>query len=426
MQITVYGDTLCAQVTATAMAQTGHQVSWAVVEPASHEYLAIGRPLFSEQGLDQLFVEQLESGRLTPCFWRDVPIEPAVAVFLALSPGQEAAAETIVRQQAGVSECEVIINQTMGPVGTAERLLEILQQQSARLALVALPDLIQEGNAFVTFTRPDSILLGCEGGAGETLMRELLRPFNRRKDVIQVMSLREAEFSKLAISGILATRISYMNDMASLSESLGVDINVVRVAMGADPRIGESYLYPGCGFGGPGLSRNVMTLLNALDSRASEPGLLEQVLRTNERQKEVLFRKFWQFFQGNVSGKKVALWGAAFKPGTHRVDNAPALKVIEALWAQGVKVAVHDPKALPGLESWANGRGELDLCADLYEVAKDADALMLITEWKPYWSPDWRRLKAVMREPLILDGRNIYDPDFVRDQGLVYQGVGRS
>jgi len=425
MQITVYGDTLCAQVTATAMAQTGHQVSWVVVEPSSREHLSAGRPLFREQGLDRLFTEQLESGRLTPCFWQDAPAERSVAVFLALPPGQEALAETIVHQEAESCECEVIINQTMGPVGAAERLRDVSQQVRGTLALVALPDLIQEGNAFLTFTRPDSILLGCEEGEGEALVRELLRPFNRRKDVIQVMSLREAEFSKLAISGILATRISYMNDMASLSESLGVDIDVVRVAMGADPRIGESYLYPGCGFGGPGLSRNVLALVDALDNRVSEPGLLEQVLQTNERQKEVLFRKFWQFYRGNVSGKKVALWGAAFKPGTHRVDNAPALKVIEALWAQGVRVAVHDPKALSDLKTWAHGRGELILCDGPYEAVEDADALMLITEWKPYWSPDWQRLKRQMREPLILDGRNIYDPGFVKEQGLVYRGIGR-
>ncbi|MZR62133.1 UDP-glucose/GDP-mannose dehydrogenase family protein [Alcanivorax sp. DP30] len=425
MQITVYGDTLCAQVTATAMAQTGHQVNWCVVEPASRERLAQGRPLFREQGLDRLCADQLESGRLTTGFWDDAPSGIPDAVFLALLPGQEAVAEQLVKTLAGSTGCGVIVNQTVGPVGTAEQLRTILKSVDPRAVLVALPDLIQEGNAFQTFTRPDSILLGCEDGEGEGMVRELLRPFNRRKDVIQVMSLREAEFSKLAISGILATRISYMNDMASLSESLGVDIDVVRVAMGADPRIGESYLYPGCGFGGPGLSRNVLALVDALNERAAEPGLLEQVLQTNERQKEVLFRKFWQFHQGNVAGKKVALWGVAFKPGTHRVDNAPALKVIEALWAQGVEVSVHDPKALADLEHWAQGRGALTLCNDPYEAAEGADALMLITEWKPYWSPDWQRLKRVMREPLILDGRNIYEPAFVREQGLVYRGIGR-
>jgi len=375
MHITVYGDTLCAQVTATAMAQTGHQVLWCLVEPESREQLAKGRPLFREQGLDLLFADQLESGRLTMDFWEGNPQGLTDAVFLALQPGQHGLAAELTKSLASSTStgCGVIVNQTTGPVGSAELLRDIAKQIDPRAFLVALPDLIQEGNAFQTFTRPDSILLGCEDGEGEALVRELLRPFNRRKDVIQVMSLREAEFAKLAIraiSGILATRISYMNDMASLSESLGVDIDVVRVAMGADPRIGEAYLYPGCGFGGPGLSSNVLALVDALNERAAEPGLLERVLRTNERQKEVLFRKFWQFHQGSVAGKKVALWGVAFKPGTHRVDNAPALKVIEALWAQGVKVTAHDPRALADLGQWAQGRGELTLCDDPYEAAR--------------------------------------------------------
>ncbi len=425
MQITVYGDTLCAQVTATAMAQTGHRVCWVVQEARSREKLEEGRPLFREQGLDRVFAEQLESGRLVACFRGDALPAPAEAVFLALSPGDADWSLEIIQQIAGNSDCQVVINQTVGPVGAAERLRDQLREAGSGAALVALPDLIQEGNAFQTFTRPESILLGCEQGEGEAQVRELLRPFNRRKDVIQVMTLREAEFAKLAISGILATRISFMNDMANLSESLGVDIDAVRVAMGADSRIGESYLYPGCGFGGAGLDRNVLALVDALSERSAEPGLLAQVLQTNERQKEVLFRKFWQYFEGNVTGKRVAIWGAAFKPGTRRVDNAPALKLIEALWAQGVEVAVHDPKALPALQDWAEGRGELQLCDDPYEAVAGSDALMLVTEWKLYWGPDWRRLRAGMRQPLILDGRNIYDPDFVRGQGLVYRGIGR-
>ena len=425
MQISVYGDTLCAQVTATALAQTGHLVHWFVMTSDDHSRLLQGEPLFREQGLDRLFAEQFTAGRLLPCLYGTTPAQGCCVVFLALAPDSEPLASTILTTQLG-DGCEIVVNQTIGPVGVAERLKQGLCDIGSKAVLVALPDLIQEGNAYLTFTRPESMLLGCENGEGEALMRELLRPFNRRKDVIHVMSLREAEFSKLAISGILATRISYMNDMASLSDSLGVDIDVVRVAMGADSRIGESYLYPGCGFGGPGLSSNVLALVDVLHEKAAEPGLLEEVLRTNERQKEVLFRKFWQYYRGNVAGKRVAIWGAAFKPGTPRVENAPALKVIEALWAQGVEVAVHDPRALPDLGAWAQGRrGELALCDTPYDAAFGADALMLVTEWKPYWSPDWQRLKRDMRNPLILDGRNIYDPAFVRAQGLVYQGIGR-
>lgn len=427
MQITVYGDTLCAQVTATAMAQTGHRVGWVVEDLHSKKRLEKGKPLFHEQGLDRIFTEQLESGRLLARFRGEGEALPSEteAVFLAVPAGQSDWSRQIVQEVASSSKCQVVVNQTVGPVGAAERLRGQLRAAGSSAALVSMPDLIQEGNAFQTFTRPESILLGCEQREGEALVRELLRPFNRRKDVIQVMTLREAEFAKLAISGILATRLSFMNDMANLSESLDVDIDAVRVAMGADSRIGESYLYPGCGFGGAGLDNNVLALVDALNERSAEPSMLSQVLKTNERQKEVLFRKFWQYYQGNVVGKRVVIWGVAFKPGTRRVDNAPALKIIEALWAQGVEVAIHDPEAQPDLQAWARNRGDLHLFDDPYEAAEGADALMLVTEWKLYWGPDWPRLRAALRQPLLLDGRNIYDPAFVRAQGLVYRGIGR-
>ena len=427
MQICVYGETLCAQVTAIAMAQTGHQVHWCVTEPSAWASLEQGGALYTEQGLHFLLEEERRSGRLAYRFIGDEAelLPDAPVVFLSLLPGQDDVADRIIREHAQKPACQLVVNQTMGPVGASERLRDLLKELNSPAWLVALPDLIQEGNAHDTFIRPDNILLGCEEREAEVLMQELLRPFNRRKNVIQVMTLREAEFAKLAISGMLATRISYMNDMAYLSESMGVDIDVVRTALGADPRIGNAYLYPGCGFGGPGLSSNVLTLASALYQKDPEPGLLDQVLRINERQKEILFRKFWQYYQGNVSGCRVAIWGVAFKPGTHRVDNAPILKVIEALWAQGVEVAVHDPQALPELIRWAEGKGKLEVFQDPYQAVEGSDALMLVTEWKCYWSPDWALLKSAMRQPLILDGRNIYSPDFVKDQGLVYRGIGR-
>jgi len=243
--------------------------------------------------------------------------------------------------------------------------------------------------------------------------------------VIRVMGLREAEFTKLAISGMLATRLSYMNDMALLAEQLDVDIDTVRQGVGSDPRIGEAYLYAGCGFGGSGFSRDVMSLTDTLRSKEVSAKLLEQVMEINERQKEVLFRRFWRHFEGEVAGRRVAIWGAAFKPGSDRVDNGPALKLIEALWAQDVQVHVHDPLALPELGVWADGHPDLILHDDPYQAVAEADALMLVTEWKQYWSPDWSRLRDTMGTPLILDGRNIYDPEYVRGQGLLYHGIGR-
>lgn len=425
MKAAVYGDTLCAQVTAIALAQTGHEVVWAVPEGISWQAVQAGQPLFRENDLPALFDEQVHAGQLR-CVGLDhaVSNEQARVIFLALQPGQLDSARLIVESHAARGDAELVLNQSAGPVGGTEMLQAWATEKGSGTQVVALPDMVQEGNAFNSFTRPEIILLGCENHAAETLVRELLRPFNRRRDALQVMTAREAEFTKLTINGILATRLSFMNDMAQLAESLDVDIETVRRGMGADPRVGEAYLYPGCGFGGPGLSRGVMTLIDTLHARDATDGLLDQVLRVNDHQKEWPFRKFWQYFHGDVSGKRVAIWGAAFKPGTHRVDNGPAQKIIEALWAQGVEVAVHDPLALGELKDWAGDR-PLQLYSDPYDATRQADALLLVTEWKAYWSPDWARLRDLMNESLVVDGRNIYDPAYVREQGFVYRGVGR-
>ncbi|WP_211242671.1 UDP-glucose/GDP-mannose dehydrogenase family protein [Halopseudomonas bauzanensis] len=267
--------------------------------------------------------------------------------------------------------------------------------------------------------------MGADTPWASRLVAELLRPFNRRRDGIMHMRPREAEFTKLAINGMLATRLSYMNDMANLADSLDVDIERVRQGMGADTRIGEAYLYPGCGFGGLSFSRDVMSLASTLQHSGLQAQLLEEVLQINERQKESLFRKLWRHYDTQLEGRRVAIWGVAFKPESARIDNAPALKLIEALWAQGVQVHVHDPRALPALAEWAGERDDLVLHDDPYAAAAATDALMLVTEWKSYWSPDFTRLHAEMATPLLLDGRNIWDPGFVKRSGFMYYGIGR-
>lgn len=427
MRIDVYGDTLCASVTAGMLASTGHEVRWLVPEGRVWQSLEQGESAYREPGLHDLIHEQQRAGRLRCCLLdgNDHKREPVEVVSLALQPGALEQAHAIARAAAVDDNCRVLVNQSIFPVGTTEELQGVLGEAGSCSRVVSLPDLLQEGAALESFLRPGNILLGCDDEEAEELLREVLRPFNRRRDVIQVMRPREAEFTKLAISGMLATRLSFMNDMALLAEQLQVDIDRVRRGMGADSRIGEAYLYAGCGFGGPGFSRDVMSLTDTLRQQAASAGLLEEVLEVNERQKEVLFRRFWQYFGGEVAGRRVALWGAAFKPGSDRVDNAPALKLIEALAAQDVTIRVHDPLAMPELRAWAGETVALECCEDPYEAVRDVDALMLVTEWKLYWSPDWALLRETMRTPLVLDGRNIYDPGFVRNQGLLYQGVGR-
>ena len=429
MHLDVYGDTLTALVTAAALSSTGHVVTLRVPAGTVADELDAGRMPFQEPGLETTLDEQQRVGRLLTGSADAMPDDRVEAVFLALSPSAQAFAETVVDRLASRGQHSwLVINQANFPVGTTEALQQRLRDGAdagVHRAVICMPEMLQEGAALQSFTRPGHILIGCDSDWADVQIREILRPFTRLRDSFRIMLPREAEFTKLAINGMLATRLGFMNDMASLADALGVDIEQVRKGMGADPRIGEAYLYPGCGFGGLNFSRNVMSLANTLEASGVGSELLEQVLLINERQKEVLFRKLWQHYRTDLKGKSVALWGASFKPGTGRIDNAPSLKLLDALWAQGVTVRVHDPKALPSLQQRYGDRADLLLCDDPYEAARGCDALMLVTEWKDYWSPDFPRLRSLMRQPVLLDGRNILDPGFVRSSGFTYYGIGR-
>jgi len=430
MQLEVYGDTLCALVSATALASAGNQVFLHVPPGHVATRLAKGECPFREPGLADLMGEQAQDGRLVLSTMEAPPHQQSNVIWLALSPGALDLAEQIVAQlPAQRAERWLVVNQSTFPVGTSEGLQQILIDNTTAAdvpsAVVSLPDLLIEGNALQSFMRADSWLLGAEQPWAQKLVAELLRPFNRRRDAIMLMGAREAEFTKLAITGMLATRLSYMNDMANLADNLGVDVERIRQGMGADKRIGEAYLYPGCGFGGLSFSRDVMSLASTLQGSGMQAQLLDEVLRINERQKEVLFRKLWQHYGTELRGRRVAIWGVAFKPESSRIDNSPALKLLEALWAQGVEVHVHDPRALQVLADWAGERADLVLHDDPYAAAEGADALMLVTEWKAYWSPDLFRLKMSMAQPLLLDGRNVWDPEYIKQNGFTYVGIGR-
>jgi len=430
MELDVYGDTLCALVSAAALASSGNRVLLHVPEGHAAKQLAKGDCPFREPGLPELMAEQAQAGRLVLCTMETPPQRQGEVIWLALSPDSyELAQSVIAGLPANRAQRWVVVNQSTFPVGSSEALQETLAARANDIAadgaVVSLPDLLIEGNALQSFMRADSWLLGVEDTHARKLVTELLRPFNRRRDAVMVMRPREAEFTKLAITGMLATRLSYMNDMANLADNLQVDIERVRQGMGADKRIGDAYLYPGCGFGGLSFSRDVMSLASTLQGSGMQAQLLDEVLRINERQKEVLFRKLWQHYGTNLQGRRVAIWGAAFKPESSRIDNSPALKLIEALWAQGVQVHVHDPRALDALRDWAGERDDLVLHSNPYEAAEGVDALMLVTEWKAYWSPDLFRLKMSMAEPLLLDGRNVWDPDYIKESGFDYHGIGR-
>ncbi|WIX34657.1 nucleotide sugar dehydrogenase [Salinicola sp. JS01] len=424
MRVVVHGSELAAATAAAALCSVGHQVTWMPHAEFPWESLSRADWLVSEPGLKDQILAGEASGQLT-IVDRVGPESDAEVHWLALSPDQREAAERYVEEVPGRQTTPlVIVNNSTFPVGQTEK-LEAQLGHASQIA-VALPDRLEEGRAWDTFTRPAHWLLGSEDEWATQQIRELLRAFSRRHEVYQLMPRKAAELTKLAINGMLATRISFMNELAGLADSLGVDVEYVRQGMGADTRIGFEYLYPGCGFGGPNFSRDLMRLADVQHSTGRESHLLEHVLDINESKKETLFRKLWNHFQGELEGRTIAIWGAAFKPGTARIDQAPVLTILEALWAQGVKVKLHDPAALHALAELYPAHPQLELVeGDFYAACEGADALMLVTEWKCYWNPDWRRLLQALKTPLILDGRNIFDPTYVASRGFVYRGIGR-
>ncbi|WP_219863743.1 nucleotide sugar dehydrogenase [Vreelandella piezotolerans] len=423
MKVLLHGSELSAATAAAALAWVGHRVDWLLHDSVPWSTLANADWLQREPSLMGHIEQAMAAGNLRVIDAPEMCKTPDV-VWLGLSPSQRQAASTLLGH--GMFDAysgAVLVNNSTFPVGETERLHSLMGQQHSR---VALPDTLEEGRAWQSFTRPMRWLLGCDDAKGEQVTRELLRAFNRRSEVFQCMPCRAAELTKLAINGMLATRISYMNEIAGLADTLGVDVEHVRQGMGADTRIGFEYLYPGCGFGGPNFSRDLMRLADVQSASGRYSALLEQVMDINEQKKETLFRKLWGFFEGDLAGKTVAIWGAAFKPGTARIDHAPVLTLLEALWAQGVTVKLHDPAATHALHATVGQRdGLMTFDADPYLACQDADALMLVTEWKAYWNPDWHRLASLLNARLILDGRNIYDPAFVASCGLHYRGIGR-
>ena len=287
-------------------------------------------------------------------------------------------------------------------------------------------DNIQEGNALTSVLSLKRLIVGVDDESVKQLIIELFRPQFPAKHQYLFMPILDAEFTKLSISGMLATRISFMNDLANVSEKLGIDIQNVQQGLASDSRIGASYLSAGAGFGGENFSHDILTLSNTVNATGVKSRLLDQVWEINEQQKEILFRKLWNIFKGDLKNKKIAIWGASFKENTASIQNSSIHPLLEALWAQGAIVYLHDPEALHEVNALYGARADLILCSDQYQVIQQADALCLLTAWKQYWSPDFQYLKQQMNRPLILDGRNIYDPAYVKSQGFEYQGVGRA
>ena len=430
MKITVYGSTPSAWVTAACLSDIGNRVllvSADLPDPDRLEGLQIAEP-----GLKKLLQQQLDSGQLTLSNALEVGAEYGAIHYLLLHSDEPERAAEIARQIGAVMDGErILVNRTTFPLGSSDRLHRLVEEALERRGsphrshLVVEPDFMTEGRMIQNFRRPDRILLGSESAHGVEVMRELYAPYNRNRDVVMVMSPRSAELTKFASNAMLATRISFMNEMADVAEDVGADIEEVRQGMGSDRRIGYDYLYPGTGFGGPNFAKDVATLAETIRAAGSAGQLLDAVLEINEQQKEVLFRKAWRHFGMDLSGRRFAIWGISYKPGSSDIRNAPGIHLIEALLEQGASVQLYDPEALESARSHFGESEMIQYGAGRDEVLQGADALMVVTEWKRFWSPDFELLLERMKTPVIFDGRNLYAPERMRSLGITYYGVGR-
>lgn len=419
MKIAIFGNTLYAGVMSALLSESGHFVYWCShINPNENGQ----QYSFHDESVSRLLEKQLSSGFLIYRDLDSIPLDIDAYLFSFNQTQKQQVFQLLASlKQRPIIHPKLMINaSTFGLHGT-EHFQQILSEDD----WAYLPDTIQEGNALQSLTQAKHLIVGCIETAVQKKIKELLRPFFPLEQQYLFMPILDAEFTKLSISGMLATRISYINDLAVVAEKLGIDIASVRQGMAADNRVGSAYLSPGAGFGGENFSHDILTLANTVANTGVKSQLLAQVWDINEQQKEILFRKLWNYYHGDLHGKTVAIWGASFKENTSSIQQSPIHPMLAALWAQGVTVRLHDPQALDEIEAMYGQREDLILCKDQYVAIQGVHGLCILTAWKQYWSPDFKQLIQLMSHPLILDGRNIYDPHYVKAQGFAYMGVGR-
>ena len=439
MRITIFGTGYVGLVTGTCLADVGHDVMCMDVDAGKIARLEQGEIPIYEPGLEGLVRSNVDAGRLT------FTTDPAAAVAFGTlqiiavgTPPDEdgsadlqyvlSVAETIGQHMA---DYKVVVNKSTVPVGTADRVRErVASALAARgepieFDVCSNPEFLKEGAAIEDFTHGARIVVGTDSDRVKTLMRECYGPYIRLHDKLMFMEVRAAELTKYAANAMLATKISFMNEIANLAERLGADVEQVRRGIGSDPRIGYQFIYPGCGYGGSCFPKDVQALARTaleVDYRAE---LLTAVEAVNQRQKQTLFDKLSQAFDGDLEGRTIAVWGLAFKPNTDDMRDAPSRTLMEALWAAGARVQAFDPEAMKECRRLYGERDELVLVADRIQAVKGADALVICTEWKDFRAVDFAWLKQQLATPVVVDGRNLYDPQAAREAGLMYYGVGR-
>ena len=437
MKIAIVGTGYVGLVTGTCFAEMGTDVYCVDIDKDKIERLKKGMIPIYEPGLEELVHKNYKNGRLHFTTELTEVLDQVDVLFSAVGtpPDEDGSADlkyvlnvarTVGRH---MNKYILVVTKSTVPVGTAEKIKQVIADEqhkrgvSIDFDIASNPEFLKEGAAVKDFMNPDRVVVGVETEKAQTLMTKLYRPFLLNNFPVIFMDVPSAEMTKYAANAMLATRISFMNDIANLCEIVGADINMVRRGIGSDSRIGQSFLYAGCGYGGSCFPKDVKALIRTAAENGHPMRILQAVEDVNEEQKLVLFRKLAAWYKGGLKGKRIALWGLAFKPETDDMREAPALALIEELLNAGCEVVAYDPVAMP--EAGRRVGDCIRYAKDIYEAAEGADALLLVTEWKEFRLPSWAVVKEKMRTPLIIDGRNIYDSNDLRELGFTYYSIGR-
>jgi UDPglucose 6-dehydrogenase len=432
MRIGVIGTGYVGLVVGAGFAETGHDVICADIDDDKIERLEAGEIPIYEPGLDQLVARNTAEGRLR--FSTDIAmsVREADVIFIAVGTPQDedgsadlqhvlAVAEVIGRNMSGE---KVVVTKSTVPVGTARRVREAIERHAQfPVHVCSNPEFLKEGAAVSDFMKPDRVVVGVDSERGREVMEELYAPFVRTGNPVIFMDVPSAEITKYAANAMLATRISFMNMIARLCDEVGADVSLVRQGIGTDARIGSSFLFAGCGYGGSCFPKDVRALIRTMESFAVDAGILSSVDALNEEQKRRLLAMVRERLGDTLAGRRVAVWGLSFKPETDDMREAPSLVVIDGLLAAGAEVHVHDPEALTAAARFFGDR--VAYHDTNYDALDGADALAIVTEWKQYRSPDFERMRTLLRSPLIFDGRNLYDPKRMAEHGFEYYSIGR-
>ena len=439
MRLTIFGSGYVGLVTGACMAEMGNHVVCYDLDEEKIGRLNDGDVPIYEPGLDNYIARNVEAGRLE--FTTDVEKAVGHGVFQFVSvgtpPGEDGSADLkhvlAVARSIGehMNDYRIVVDKSTVPVGTADKVKVEIQAaldqrgESLEFDVVSNPEFLKEGAAINDFMKPDRIIVGTDNPRTTELLRMLYEPFNRNHDRLISMDVRSAELTKYAANAMLATKISFMNELANIAERFGADIEKVRLGIGSDPRVGYHFIYPGAGYGGSCFPKDVQALAKSAADAGYDAELLKSVESVNHRQKHRVFEKLHTHYKGNLSGKTIALWGLSFKPRTDDMREAPSRTLMEALWKEGATVRAYDPEAMHEARRIYPDQEGFELCETAYGALDGAHALAIITEWQEFRSPDFLLLKQKLKDGVVVDGRNLYEPDSVENVGLKYYAIGR-